>query len=164
MSLFDYLVLAFLLYFCYCVYRQSWKFRFRDVIASSYKEADFYYGKQGSEFSYGENGVWQQVVKRDGWKCYKCGRRVYPEAETKFKIFGFTFKNNKRKIQVDHRYIPYVYGGQGVIENSGVICHICNIRKGAKITREALLMLRKWGKKIYLGKKVPKFEYKRRRI
>ena len=131
---------------------------FADVIVSRWQDADYYYGKKGSEFSYDPNNpncTWNKIAKRDSWTCHKCKRQVYPSKKSS-RLFG------RRRVNVDH-IVPFVYGGQGTIDNGRTACYRCNIRRKAKIDRDCLLKVREQGKKIYLGKNVPKFIYERKR-
>lgn len=159
------LIFLLLLFYClFTVWMRSDYRKFADVIVKRWQDADFYYGKQGSEFSYGDkNSVWRQIVERDNWTCYKCKRKVFPQDVAKKKILGMKFRvPGRREIHVDH-IIPYIYGGQGTLENGRVACYKCNIRRSAKIDRDCLKKVRELGKKIYIGRKVPKFKYERNR-
>lgn len=138
---------------------------FKDVIVSRWEDADYYYGKQGSEFPYDNSGksVWSKIAKRDNWTCYRCKEKVYPLNSAKKKILWKTFRVPGRKeINIDH-IIQYIYGGQGTMDNGRCACYKCNAKRGARIDRDCLLKVREQGKKIYLGRKVPKFKYERNR-
>jgi len=99
---------------------------------------------------------------RDGGKCQICERRVYAKSKIEKKILFMTFKHPLRRgTNIDH-VVPFSYGGKGILENGRVTCERCNKKRGNKIDRACLEQVRKEGKKIYLGKKVPKFKYERK--
>jgi hypothetical protein len=138
--------------------------KYADVIVSRYEDADYYYGKKGSEFDYGKPGsVWSQIVVRDNWTCYNCERKVYPVDVAKKKILWKKVRlPGRREVHVDH-IVPYIYGGEGTLDNGRAACYRCNIRRKATIDRDCLKKVREQGKKIYLSRKVPKFKYERNR-
>lgn len=59
--------------------------------------------------------LWIKVLKRDGFKCVKCGRTPA--------IVPGTI------LQVDH-IIPYSKGGETILENLQTLCKKCNLGKG----------------------------------
>ena len=158
-------VVIVLIVFLIRTYFSSDKFKYRKQIAKSYQEAKdcdgFWYGKQGSEFDDPE--IRKAIIKRDGCKCKKCGRKVHIGSPKTFgqrvkKLFGLW-----HQLVIDH-IIPFIYGGLGIITNGRVLCWNCNSRRKAKIDRDCLEKVKEYGKKIYSGKRVPKFEYKRNRM
>lgn len=149
----------------------SLTYRYRDVIVNRWQDADFYLGKPGgTEFEYKEwnpNCTWSQIVRRDGWKCYICGRKVTPIAKA-IKKFWFLGKRQirvpgRREVHVDH-IVPYIYGGKGDTMQDGLCaCYRCNVRRGARIDEVCLKRVRELGKKIYIGKKVPPYRSTRKK-
>lgn len=166
MTFIDWLCLAILIAALYLAYKQktgSLNYRYKDVIVSRWQDADFYLGKPGgTEFEYKEgnpNCTWSRIVKRDGWKCWKCGRKVVP----KDNAVNFLGLYEKREVHVDHK-IAFILGGKGdSIEDGLTACYKCNIRRSAKIDETCLKRVRELGKKIYIGKNVPKYKSTRKK-
>lgn len=149
-------------------HRSSLVYKYRDVIVSRWQDADFYLGKSGgTEFQYKKgdpNCTWSQIARRDGWKCWMCGRKVVP-LEKAIKKFGpFRFRMPfRREIHVDH-LVAYALGGKGDTADDGrIACARCNIRRSAKIDEMCLQRVRELGKKIYIGKKVPPYKSTRKK-
>lgn len=174
MTLTDWLCLTVLILSLYLAFKQktgSLSYKYRDVIVSRWQDADFYLGKPGgTEFEYkadSSNTVWSRIAKRDKWTCWQCNKKVTPISKT-IKSYWFFGERRfrvpgRREIHVDHK-IAFILGGKGDTEADGITsCYRCNIRRGAKIDEMCLKRVRELGKKIYIGKDVPRYKSTRKK-
>lgn len=122
-----------------------------DVRVKDWRKATYYPDKQGGKVS---SALAERIYARDGYRCQYpgCSVRVYEGNANNFKEHALGLTGAKPG-NINHRFIPFYYGGPAIPENLEVMCQPHNIKRGKKVTRKALRWLAERGETICLNNK-----------
>ena len=119
------------------------------VIVTDRRKATYFPGKQGEKVP---PALADEIYERDDYRCQYpgCTERVYKGiANTRTEhIQGLA---GAEPGNINHRFIPFYYGGPAIPENLEVMCQAHNIKRGKKIPRASFRWLAERGETIFLN-------------
>lgn len=121
-----------------------------NVIVRDWRKATYYPGAQGEKVS---PAFAEQIYERDDWQCQYpgCSVRVYAGNANTKKEHALGLAGAKPG-NINHRFIPFYYGGPAIPENLEVMCQPHNIKRGKKIPHSAFKWLAERGETICLDR------------
>lgn len=158
-DVFGWSLLAFLFWLIYFIFKKTWKDnykrKYKDVIVKDKKDADYWYGKKGEEFS---SEVKTEIYKRDKGICQHSKRKTKnaPVGIWQTLLYfasyipGLGILWRDWLCEIDHLVFKS-FGGKGTKENGRCLARRFNRRRSNKPDKAFFEALRTNNEKVYLN-------------